>query len=450
MASVKPAPGEVLEQTTRTRVVSDEKDEPGRRERLPELWEMVDTLAPVTNSDNPDYEFTLYRGPKEDKDREWIGKFYERMSRDKIQSLCGGGVFNVWLKLRVHPNAKTLTLKYNDNLKIAGSPKNVVEPEVLRSSDRMDPTSQLVTLFREEMRALREELKASRGGDLAVDAMRRGVDAAGQMLSVAATSATGTLQRIAGNSGENNSNPMASPGAALEFLKAAKDLFGTPATNSLQDTLNTLKMFKESGLIGGTSAGEGKLLDKLALSLVERLPALAQYGASIMGQYRAAEEAKVHQAALIRGVPLPAPAAIPATVAPGQSNVVVMPSPEQTAAASSQDQQMEVEKMLQYIEQKMVELIMNENITPEQAANDALTFIDVTDPVSAHTDGKNLVDQVLAHGEGGLRWIFDNRPTLKQVPKGPRLDAFIKIFWEEGQRPPQTAVQTPNPNAPPA
>jgi hypothetical protein len=446
MAAVKPAAGEVLEQTTRTRVLTEDKDEPGRRERLPELWEMVDSLAATTPSENPDYEFTLYRGSKEDRDREWIGKFYERLTREKIQSLCGGGIFNVWLKLRVSPNAKTLTLKYNENVKIYGAPKNVAEVEVLRA-DRGDPTSQLLALFREEMRALREEMKASRGGDLAVDAMRRGVDAAGQMLSVAATSATGTLQRIAGNNGESNANPLSSPGAALEFLKAAKDLFGTPATNSLQDTLNTLKLFKESGLVGGTSAGEGKLLDKLALSLVERLPALAQYGASIMGQYRAAEEAKVQQAALIRGVPPPQPAAIPVAATPAApSNIVVMPSPEQSAA----QEQAEVEKMLQYIEQKMVELIMNENITPEQAANDALTFIDVTDPVSAHQDGKNLVDQVLAHGEGGLRWIFDNRPTLTQVPKGPRLESFIKTFVEEGQRPPQTAVQTPNPKAPPA
>jgi hypothetical protein len=440
MAAVKPAPGETVETTTRTRVVPTGNDETGGRERLPELWEMVETLPATTTSENPDYEFTLYRGPKEEKDREWIGKFYERLTRDRIQSMCGGGVFNVWLKLRVG-NGRALTLKYNENVKIYGAPKDSGELPSTRTPNGDASTLHLA------INALIDELRAARGGNVQSESIKNAMALQGDVFRsgvdvVRSTLATASPQPAA--------NPMSSPAAALEFLRAAKDLFGTPATNSLQDTLNTLKLFKESGLIGGPGGGEGKLLDRLALSLVDRLPELAQYGAQIMAQYRAAEEAKVQQAALIRGVNPPPPAAIPVNATPAApSNVVVMPSPDQ-AATPALEQQMEVEQMLQYIEKKMVELIMNENISAEQAANDALTFIDVTDPVSAHPDGKNLVDQVLAHGEGGLRWIFANRQILKQVPAGPRLEEFIKVFVTEGQRPPQTAVQAPNPNAPPA
>jgi hypothetical protein len=439
--AVRPAAGEVLEQTTRTRLLT--KEEHNDKEPRPELWEFVDSLTPTTPSD-PDYEFTLYRGRKVQKSEEksWIGKFYEPMTPSRIQAMFGGGEYNVWLKVRVG-NGKALTLRWNEDLKIEGLPKTPAEVSAAPAAG--DATSQIIAMFREEMRSLRDELKVMRGGDAGVRAVEQAVTLSGQVFGSAATAAVGTLQNIASRGADGHqTNPM--EGLMTQFMTAAIAKMLNPA-DPIENFSKMVAAMSGLGMKVGGGGGEGKLIDKLAIGLVDKLPALAQYGAQIMAQYRAAEEAKVHQAAIIRGVPPPVPAQIP----PPPSNVVVMPSPEAPPAPMNQEQQMQqAEQMLQYIERKLVELLADESISPEQAAGDALTFIDVTDPVNAHPDKKNLVDQVIAHGEAGLRWVFTNRPILQQVPQGPRLDAFIKTFVEEGNRPPTMAVQKPNPQAPPA
>lgn len=106
----------------------------------------------------------------------------------------------------------------------------------------------------------------------------------------------------------------------------------------------------------------------------------------------------------------------------------------------SPEQQQAAEQLFQYVEAKVVELLLNLDLTPEEAANDALTFIDVTD--------KNLVDELLRHGEPGLRWAFGSRPTLMKVPPGPRLDAFIAEFVKNGRKVAVPIPLQPNPNIP--
>ena len=103
---------------------------------------------------------------------------------------------------------------------------------------------------------------------------------------------------------------------------------------------------------------------------------------------------------------------------------------------------MQAEQLFQFVETKVVELLLNTDLTPEEAANDALTFIDVTD--------KNLVDELLRHGEQGLRWAFSKRVILQRVPSGPRLDAFIAEFVKNGRKVAMPIPPVPNPNIPPA
>jgi hypothetical protein len=131
----------------------------------------------------------------------------------------------------------------------------------------------------------------------------------------------------------------------------------------------------------------------------------------------------------------------------GSTDVEAAPAANGTASA---EQLAQAEQMLQYIEQKIVELLANEQNTPEQAAISALTFIDVTDPVKAHPDGKNLIDQVLQYGEMGLRHIFSTRPILQQVQPGERLEGFMKAFLENGRRVSAPENLKPDPTLQPA
>lgn len=451
--AVRPVVGETVEEVKRTRVLPSEPEEKDKVDR-PEIWEFVETLKPVANLDKPDYEFTIYRGRKSQRadEKEWLGKFYEPMRREVIQQRFGGGEYNVWLK--VGPG---LQLRYNVDLKIGGQP--IASAEQPRQPIPGDATSQLLFMFREEIKALREELRQSRGGDLGLEAVKQALSLNGTVFNSAAAAATNTLQSLADKGGSHAANPMSDPMQMMQFLAQVKTLFAPSSTNSLQETLATLKLFKESGLMGPAGGGGGgeKLTDKLVMGLVNQLPTLTQHFAGIMDGYRRAEEAKLNAAAIVRGVQPPInvqPVPQPAAPQP-PNNVIAMPAPQVDPAPAtngqpSADQLAQAEQMMQYIEQKIVEILSNQALTPEEAAGQALTFIDVTDPVSQHPNGRNLIDEIVQHGKMGMDWIFSNRPILQGVPKDDRLEAFKRAFLD-GARPVAVPENLkPDPNTPPA
>lgn len=210
--------------------------------------------------------------------------------------------------------------------------------------------------------------------------------------------------------------------------------------------------------MGPAGGGGEKLTDKLVMGLVNSLPTLTQHFSSIMDGYSRAEQAKATAAAIARGV------APPITVQPIQQpapqpqppNVITMPAPQQEPAPTAADGQptadqvAQAENMMRYIETKIVEILSNQALTPEEAAAQALTFIDVTDPVSQHPNGRNLIDEIVQHGKAGLDWVFNSRTILQEIPKDERLEAFKKAFLD-GARPVAVPENLkPNPNTPPA
>jgi len=448
--AVRPAANEILEETKRTRILPGEPEEKEAVAK-PDIWEFVETLKPVMNLDKPEYEFTIYRGRKSQRadEKEWIGKFYEPMRREVIQQKFGGGEYNVWLK--VGPG---LQLRYNVDLKISGQPLN--QPETRPNVMPGDAQSQLLYMFREEMKALREELRQSRGGDLGLEAVKQALALNGTVFSSAATAATGTLQRLAdGGSGGGHA-----PGPMEDLMKTFMTAAIAKMLNPADPIENFSKMAQAMGALGfkmGGAPGGEKLVDKLALGLVNQLPMLTQHVSGIMDGYRRAEEAKLNALAITRGMQPPinvAPQPQPAAPPP-PSNVVQMPSPQSEAPPVSNgeptpEQVAQAEQMMQYIEQKIVEILANQSLTPEEAAVQALTFIDITDPVSKHPNGRNLIDEILQHGKLGLDWIFSNRPILQQVPKDERLEAFKLAFIEQGRPAPMPENLKPDPATPPA
>jgi hypothetical protein len=438
--AVRPAEGQTIKETKFTTIEPAEERTSGRKH--PPMWDFIESLT-TEQWNSKEYEFTVYRGTKFARGA-YCCKYYELIDPERIKKDFGGGPFNIMMKV---PPGKQL--RYNEDLEIAGPPK---EDTQINTPAANDATGQLIAMFREEMRSLREELKAARGGDVTTKAVEQAVGLSGQVFSSAVTAAQSTLSGIANAGGAHAPNPMSDPLAMIQFLAQVKSLFApaTP-TNSLQETLSTIKAFKESGLMGG--GGEGKLMDKLMLGLVNQLPTLTQHFSGIMDGYRRAEEAKLNAAALARGVqpPINVQPVQPAVAPP--SNVIAMPAPAPEPAPNgqpSQEQLAQAEQMMQYIEQKIVEILANQTLTPEEAAVQALTFIDVTDPVKAHPDGKNLIDQILQHGEMGLTWIFSNRPILQQVPQGERLEAFKKAFLENGRRVAAPENLAPDQTKPPA
>jgi hypothetical protein len=437
--AVRPAAGEIVRETKTTVIEPAEERRPSGRIHPP-MWEFIESLKP-DQWNTKEYEIRLYRGTKNARGA-YCAKYYEPIDEDRIKNDFGGGPYNIMMKCP--PGSQ---LRYNEDLEIAGAPK---EDTQIHAPAANDTTGQLIAMFRDEMRSLREEMKTARGGDLGLEAVKQALQLNGTVFSSAATAATGTLQRLAEGGGSHAPNPM--EGMMMQFMTAAISKMMNPA----DPIENFAKMAQAMAGIGfkiGGGAGSEKLMDKLALGLVNQLPVLTQHVAGIMDGYRRAEEAKLNAAAIQRGMQPPINVQPIPPAAP--SNVIAMPAPvpdPTTAAngAASPEQLAQAEQMLQYIEQKIVELLANQEISPEQAAVSALTFIDVTDPVKAHPDGKNLIDQILQYGEMGLNHIFTSRPILQQVPAGERLEAFKKAFLENGRRVPAPENLQPDPNLQPA
>ena len=101
---------------------------------------------------------------------------------------------------------------------------------------------------------------------------------------------------------------------------------------------------------------------------------------------------------------------------------------------------------LEWLEAKVVDLINNPELTPEQAASDAATFLQTAAP------------HVLAQltNEAALRWVFANRTILQKVNDPARRERFIVAFVALFAEPaPAAAAQPDNgllltPEPPPA
>jgi hypothetical protein len=441
--AVRPVQGEILRETKITTIEPAEEKSNGKRQQHPPMWDFIDSLTPEQWA-SKEYEITLYRGTK-NGDKVWCGKFYEPIDPERIKRDFGGGSYNLWMKV---PPARQL--RYNEDIQIAGSPKEDSVSMPLPT----DPMGQMMAMMRDELKALREELRTSRGGDLGLEAVKQALALNGTVFSSAATAATGTLQRLAGGDTAAVHPPNPMDDLMRQFMTAAIAKMMNPA-DPIENFAKMAQAMAGIGFKMGGNAGGEKLVDKLALGLVNQLPVLTQHVAGIMDGYRRAEEAKLNTVALTRGVPPPinvAPVQQRPTQQPG--NVITLPTPQpETQPANgqpTQEQLMQAEQMMQYIEQKIAEILSNQALTPQEAAVQALTFIDVTDPVGKHPNGRNLIDEILQHGKTGLDWIFSNRPILQEIPKDDRLEAFKLAFIENGRPVPVPENMQPNPSTPPA
>jgi hypothetical protein len=436
---VKPATGETLVEERRTRLEpSTNSKDVSAGPRLP-IWDFVDSMDPAYMNR---CEFTIYRGRSTQKaeDKTWIGKFAEKITPSIIQTRWGGGDYNVWLKIPVGESDK-LQLRDNIDLKIEGVPKAFSEQGASTSVASSSEIGQVLAMMREDRQMFMAAIERLSGAGSSQEAVRQALALNGQVFSSAMPAVVKTLEGVNGGSSNGGSGL---DEITKQFMQAAISNMLNPS-----DPIEAFsKMAAAMGNLGYKMGGanpNGGIAAELARGLINALPNLAGHVGGIMDNYRRAEEAKVNTAALIRGhnPAITVAPNQPSAPQPPQTNILEMPAPpENTGGAMSPEQQNAAEQVFQFVEQKVVELLLNLELTPEEAANDALTFIDVTD--------KHLVDELLKHGEAGLRWAFTNRATLRQVPAGPRLDSFISEFVKNGRKVAVPIPTIPDPNIPPA
>ena len=190
--------------------------------------------------------------------------------------------------------------------------------------------------------------------------------------------------------------------------------------------MKMMDVMKGNGLAGGRHDG-----GSVTTALVQQIPGSAAQIGGMVDSWRKIEETRLRGAIMMRGqlpaaphVDNPAP---PAGGAP-QPVAVEQPAPQQSPQEAS-------EMQLTIIENAIKNIVMDD-ISVGEAVDPRHHYFDSIDPT--------IVDQLVRMGQAGLENIFNVRPILASIPKGPRLTEFIKKFIEEAGKPDGAPAVKPN------
>lgn len=438
--TVRPASDQVLVEERRTRLES--KEALAEKETI-ELWDFIDSL---TEADwgSEQYRTRIERGHQvKSDDRVYVEQTYQKRTRDDIQRMHGGGPYTIWF----YGPPKAQQLKYKKQIVIDGSPRSYAPANGANGSSYTaglpaqpgDPIMQLVTILREEMKSMREELRLSRGGDATTRAVDQAVQLTGQVFSSATAAATQTLSRIAD---ANHSAPAANPMNDLQtkLFDALLQKLLSPA-DPIKQFGEMMTAMKALGFGSpGEGAGNDNVAAKLALEGIRTLPQALHEGVKGLEQWRIAEELRFRTAQTMRGGPDPINVQPGPGTPPPPSPSAVPPRPPAAAAPPSPNGGVAGMDILAVIEQGLVNILNNQALTIEEAAHRAAALMEDMMP--------GMPDRVAAAGEGEILKLFQTRQVLQQVPQNPRLTEFIKKFIEVVRSAP--VEQPHNSAAPPA
>lgn len=166
----------------------------------------------------------------------------------------------------------------------------------------------------------------------------------------------------------------------------------------------------------------------MVAEIVRQAPGLIQGFAEAIREQRMLAEAQARAMVPVR------PAGAPSQVLPpALPNVPPQPAPQAAPVNGAPS--------MDFVERKIVEIFQRPMLSAEQAADEAMAFLDELD--------KGAVAQLATMGEQGLLEFFHRRPLLKPATNNPgRLVEFIRAFLkmhaedlaEAGKEPPKPAL----------
>lgn len=433
MAKVSAPAGSTIEETKRTRVIpagSSEADT-DKPWRLLDTWEYLATLSPEQWTRE---EIVAYLYRYDDKGNRWgIGKFTTAIDEFKVMETFGGGRFNLVVKRRQQ-------IIKNEDFQLEGPQKTPGANGAPLTAGTAAPGGEGALLT--TINALVEELRAARGGNVLQESIKNAIALNQSVFAAAVPAVTRTLE----GAGGGHQPPARDPLVEKVLEAAINRMVNPPAANSLEETLKMIQLFKTSGLLQGNDSKTN-----MALELVRQVPTVASTLVQGVEHWRFAEEARARQAAILRTGPQPinVPPAAPAQPA----NVIPMPPPatqpeaaapaptntQADAAAVAAQEQVPASAMpIEVLEQLICNIIVDPNLTLEQAATEACALIERVLP--------GQTDKMAVNGKENLMFFFRSRPILAQVANHPRLSDFLDKFIEAVKAAP--VMQAPNPSAP--
>jgi len=451
-ARITPAPGQTIKETTLTEVLPANTPESGARKEHPEFWSWMESIDDNFCSQHR-VKTNLYRlidpeGSPRKPNLEAIDVFECPMTQAFIIRTFGGGHY----RLMTNVDGQ---LRYDELFRVAGKPKDVAEVRPATTAAGVQPNSELGLLLQQmqkqnemfERFLMRSDTRpivdeGLRGAlNLQAEVFRGGVDA--------------VRSTLAPTGGAAPPNPM--DDLMKQFMAAAIAKMMNPA-DPIEAFAKMATALKEvmPQASGNTSWG---------VEAIRAIgPALAPIAQAITAGYAASQlpPRPVHPngGRTIDVQPQP----IRANADDTRSNVTPMPgpvnpalpvvagvekpsdaAPAPAAAPPPQGGDM-MAPNLEWLEAKVVDLINNPELTPEQAASDAATFLQTAAP------------HVLAQltNEAALRWVFANRTILQKVNDPARRERFIVAFVALFAEPAPAAAAQPDsgllltPEPPPA
>jgi hypothetical protein len=212
------------------------------------------------------------------------------------------------------------------------------------------------------------------------------------------------LKRLQSGGGGND-NPL-----MLVLMQALPALI-TGLISKMMNPENPIEMFgkflsaaKDAGLVGGASqANDWKV------AVVGAVPQVTQHLGSIAHEWRLGMEAQAN-AMRARGLP-PAPPQ-------GVRVPIQVPPPQPRAVAPNPPTPPGTEPPLEWIEQKVAEMIFDEGVD----GHDCCLFLDRISP--------RLVEQLKPYNPDQIIQFFSTRPILAPAMRQPRVRKFLEEFLE--------------------
>lgn len=390
MAKVGIPEGKTIQTVTRTSVL---EDSPQAKSNIPDIWAYLAGLTPEQRSQHVIYLYRLnpatgkYAGLTQ-----YCDTFVDEWT---IKNDFGGGIYKVMVK----DGPQILN---NTFFEIEGPSKSKSE----NPSAPDGASGEARTFAGEVLQLLREELRASRGGDLT----NKAAEAA---LGIQAQGFTNAVQTIASTTAALHPN-VPVPGASImeKFMEAMVLKMANP-TDPIETFGRMMAVMKDITPAAGPKSG---IIETIISEGLRQLPASVGQIRLAADAYARAKEAEARTAEIMRGAP-PRQISQPAAQAP--------PPPADTAPAPGFTLSTDPQRQgIEWIETGIA-AILNEPHTAKQAAQRVLDFLDeFSTPMIAF-----LVSQ----GEAGILKMFQTEPILATIPQNPALSEFVKHFLEEAQ-----------------
>jgi hypothetical protein len=215
---------------------------------------------------------------------------------------------------------------------------------------------------------------------------------------------------------------LAAAGSIVALFKELGILGGNPMTGQILDV--ALKRLLEPQAPSGNPVNTGA-------ALVQMLPTLGTQFIEGLREFAKVRENEARILSMQRGgVPVQNPQVLP-PVPPNGAPPPQSPQPSNGAPS------------MEFVDRKIIEFIKAPNLSAEQAADEAMGFLETLDA--------NAVPQLTSLGENGLLQFFSSpqHPILQQATHNmPRLVEFIRAFLRMHAE--DVAAEAMHPAVPPA